>query len=297
MKAFVRILILLLVLAVGGYFVAEQVITMNLKKSLDEEIAELEDEVEITYDGFRFSLWQRDYIVKGVRIIPSKSQSLILIDRVKATCHDFDINLQTVRELEVLGSGVKFHTLAEDGSDSKPVLNGLGYDDPEFKLHLHYNFDPEVGAVTVNHLNLGNEEIGKLEFQLALTGIKGMETNTLNAENIMPSVMGLLSAITFNSAELFYEDSGFMPRYIKANAEKEGMTEEEWVEQTVKRIRSLEALKISDKILLPLEKFLRKPEKITIEAKPNLPVNSMTLIPQMMIGVSPMDIFGVRVKS
>lgn len=296
MKVFLRILATVLVLAIGGYFVAELVATQKFKQSLDEELVKLEKYAKIDYEHFRFRLLQRDYVLGDVTVRPKDSKSLILVDHVKATCQDFDINLKTVKDLQINVDGIRFHEFVEgQEGETSPVLNGLGYEDPKFNLNLDYGYDPATRVVNVRHLNLGNDEIGKVEFQLQLSGIQSIDSNSLTAKDVIPQLTGLLSAMTFNSGELYYDDEGFAPRLIESHAELAGMTREEYVEMLVGRLKMLKLLKLSDQVILALENFLKEPDTIRIVAKPPVPVNSMILMGGVMVGMSPMDIFGIRV--
>ncbi len=297
MKIALRILgIVVLVLGLG-YLAVEWFANRHFQQSLDEELAEIEDQVAVEYDGFRFRLWQRDYLIRNLRAEPEFFPGLILVDQVRVTCKDYDINLQTVRDLQVNVNGVRFHRWDEETGESYSMFRRLGYEDPRLEMNLDYAFDPETRLLTMRHLNLGHEQIGKMELQLQLQGLQMVEVDQWSSTESLAQITSLLSSLTLHSAEVHYQDMGYMPRVIQTGAENAGMSEEAYIEQLITRSKLLRYARVPPSMIEVLEEFLRDPDKIRIVADPPAPVNSMVLAGGMILGASPADIFGLQIRN
>ncbi len=295
MKWFFRVVGGLILVGGLAYLAVDYVVNLKMRENLDEEIAELSDRLEVTYDYFRYNLLTGKGRATGLMAAPVDSKMRVVMDELIVHEVKRDATGQVATRLRLEGKGIRLQEKDEFGK-YQPGIRSLGYDDPEMKLDFGFKYEPEEEHLVVDTLRLTGESMGALDFTSELSGVQRLNPEALQSGNIVQRMVAL-GGLKFHGAEIVYEDAGLVERILDQQAEKAGVTREQLVDGITTAMRGFAAVRLPESLVEPVETFLQSPERICVAAKPSKPVGKEQLGLTLLLRGNVLSLFGVEVTN
>ncbi|RWX75824.1 hypothetical protein EPK99_19275 [Neorhizobium lilium] len=194
---------------------------------------------------------------------------------------DFDLNLK----------GMKADLSVIDDPQTKEAVTALGLTSLDGKMTVSGNWTQNDGTVDIKEYSLDFAKVGRLNLAVSLSGYtldfirsaqetaKAMEANpdkqeAQQAANL--AMLGLMQRLTFNSAQIRFEDDGITKRALDYAGKKQGTTGEQMA-QMVKAMTPLMLAQynipeLQNMLSSAVNTFLDKPGALTVDAEPANPV-------------------------
>ncbi|MDK9696593.1 MAG: hypothetical protein OEL76_09390 [Siculibacillus sp.] len=182
-------------------------------------------------------------------------------------------------------------------------LAELGYS----KLSLDASFggawDDKAGRVTIDQLSISGAEAGGLKLSFVLGGITPEVVDALKkAEKDQAKQLEILQGVTVERMSLRYEDASLTKRVIAAQAKKQGIPEQAFVQQlgaiVPMMVTAIGNKDFEAKISAAASAFLKAPKSITVSAKPAKPTPVAEIMgAAMMAPQSLPTVLGADVKA
>lgn len=197
----------------------------------------------------------------------------------------------TVREDE---SGVDYswdvHGLKMDLTNTpdpktKDAIEKLNLQQVEGDVSLKSSWDQAKGTSTLENFTLDLKDVGKLNIAMSISGltldlIKQLEEASkaagANKDAAGLQFMGLMQQLTFDSAQIRFDDASITKRALDYAGQQQGVTGEQ-LAQSLKAMAPLMMAQLNlpdlqNAVSAALTAFLDNPKSLTISAKPAAPV-------------------------
>ena len=197
----------------------------------------------------------------------------------------------TVREDE---SGVDYswdvHGLKMDLTNApdpktKDAIEKLNLQQVEGDVSLKSSWDQAKGTSTLENFTLDLKDVGKLNIAMSISGltldlIKQLEEASkaagANKDAAGLQFMGLMQQLTFDSAQIRFDDASITKRALDYAGQQQGVTGEQ-LAQSLKAMAPLMMAQLNlpdlqNAVSAALTAFLDNPKSLTISAKPAAPV-------------------------
>lgn len=152
----------------------------------------------------------------------------------------------------------------------------LGYDRVTLDVTWDVGRDPQSDIVTVSDFTIGMAGGGRLAF----TGEVGNVPAPAALGTADPAAVA--AGLTVRSLMLRYEDQSLVGRILDAQAKRQGVSREQYVQQLGAALpfllNALGNPQFQDQIATALGSFLSEPESLTIRAEPEKPISGAQLL-------------------
>lgn len=288
MNRIVGIGVAVLILVGTGYLATEFVVNSRIKKEIDAEIERYSEEADVTYGNFRYDLASSSARMSEFRIEGKKDQKgTVTVDEM--IIDDFKPQEEGESFPSLLDFTARGIQLSEEvNAELSEELKELGYEEPpRMDAEIDYEYNLETKQLDLHKATLMGNEMGQLSLSLSLLNFtpppipaEGEEVNPLQ-------LMAVLSAISIQSCEISFQDSGVTNRFLDRGAEAAGITREEFVTQIIADLRkgmNADASTLNRQALSAVEQFLDDPDQLTISIKPTAPISVASLVAAKFLG-------------
>ena len=179
----------------------------------------------------------------------------------------------------------------------------LGYTSLTLDAALVGAWDDKTGRVTIDQVSISGAELGSLKLAIALGGFTPEVVEALKkAEKDQAKQMELLQGITVEKLSLRYDDASLAKRLISAQAKKQGLPEEAFVQQigaiVPMMVSAIGNKDFEAKIAKAVSLFLKTPKSLTVSATPAQPTPVAAIMgAAMMAPQSLPTVLGADVKA
>lgn len=277
---------------------------------------------DLDYTKDNVAVTASDLSVSGIRIPADPNgntlDALLLFDEANAGPLEVKVNGESTltiasskmtTELADDESSMKFEMHVEDikgdlrttkDAASRQVAEDLGLDDIDGNVTMLANWDLEPGTFAVEKFAIDFANIGRLDMAFSVSGytldflqstnefVKVLEAGDTPEEaerSADDMVFDLLQQLSFNSAQIRFDDAGITRNALDVMAKKEGKTGDEMA-QMIKVIAPMMLAQFSipdlQKSSEALNAYLDDPGSLTISAKPQSPVLFSTIMDAAM---------------
>ncbi len=231
--------------------------------------------------------------------VTDENDKKIPIDTITVTAADFVAGVP-----RRVGFDMKGLVVPVDPADAemKDVAE-LGYKELAIDASFSGSWDDKTGRVVIDQMAVTGADIGGLKLTFALGGFtpEVME-GFKKAENDQAKQMELLQGVTVERLSLRYEDASLAKRMIDAQAKKQGVPADAFVQQINAIVpMMLSAIGNKDfekKIAAAAGTFLKAPKSLTVSASPAKPLPVSEIMgAAMMAPQSLPTVLGAEVKA
>lgn len=182
-------------------------------------------------------------------------------------------------------SGLKMDLSASPDPKTKEAVEKLGLQQVEGDVSLKSSWDQAKGTSTLENFTLDFKNVGKLNIAMSISGltldlIKQLEEASKEASANKDAAglqfMGLIQQLTFDSAQIRFEDASITKRALDYAGQQQGVTGEQ-LAQSLKAMAPLMMAQLNlpdlqNAVSTAVTAFLDDPKSFTITAKPTAPV-------------------------
>ena len=269
------------------------------------------DDIEVTEDGKAFSL--KDIEITGINV-PEVSDftspdNMLLFERAGTGPMTVSENGRTILTVDSMEGT---YTVAEDGAsldmgggvygiavdvdaiddvEARKTFNDLGYDKISGEISFGGNWQIEEGRIAIDEYGFAFDDVGSLNMALDFSGYTPafiqslVEAQKAAAENpdkqageqaLGLAMLGLMQQLSFNGAEIHFEDNSITSRALEYAGKQQGMDGAQMA-QAVKGMAPLMLSQIGipalqQQISEALNVFIDNPGTFTVSAFPDNPV-------------------------
>ncbi|NDV86950.1 hypothetical protein GTW51_09565 [Aurantimonas aggregata] len=198
-------------------------------------------------------------------------------------------------------------TAANDDAESAATMRDLGYATLGGNIAGTATWNPTTGLLELDPFDIDLTDAGSLSFTYAISGYtpafieslkqiqQQMEANPDNQSAAGMAMMGLVSQLFLNSADLVFVDDSLTDKLLDYYAEKNGETREQLIGRLTGMLPGmlsyLQNPTFQEEVIAAVTTFLNDPQSLSIAIAPNAPVPATQLIgaamgaPQTLPGV------------
>ncbi|TWF56745.1 hypothetical protein [Neorhizobium alkalisoli] len=214
-------------------------------------------------------------------------------------------------------TGIKADLSIVDDAQSKEAINALGLTSLDGKITMKGSWTQNDGTVDVEEYAIDFDKVGSLNLAFSLSGYtidfiksaqetaKAMEANANKEEAQQAAnlaMLGLMQRLTFNSAQIRFEDDGITTKAL----DYAGKTQNTTGPQMAQMIKAMTPLvlaqynvpELQNMLSQAVNSFLDKPESFTVDAEPKNPVPFPMLMGAAMGAPNTLpQVLGVKVSA
>ena len=203
----------------------------------------------------------------GLEVGPSDKNYRVTVDRVSVEMSDVVGGEPQASRGAVERIVVPAEAFAE--SDFKPEM--LGYDDIVLGVTWDGARDPAAKTMTISDFTVSMENGGTLYLTAELGNLP--DPTAVQSENRAAAA----SELVVHSATVRYEDDSLAEKILDMQAEKQGVTREQYAQQITGALPFLLAAlnnpQFQNQVSTALGAFLQNPESLTVRVAPETPIN------------------------
>ena len=200
-----------------------------------------------------------------------------------------------------------FVAASRDSPESAATARELGYETLAGNISGTATWNPETGLLQLDPFDIELDDAGNLSFTYALSGYtpafieslsqlqQQMAANPEGQSAAGMAMMGLVSQLYLNAADLVFIDDSLTDKLIDYYAEENGQTREELIEGLVGMLPGmlsyLQNPTFQEEVISAVTTFLNDPQSLSITIEPTAPVPATQVIgaamgaPQTLPGV------------
>lgn len=218
---------------------------------------------------------------KGKEVFSLESTEANLARQENDTGFDFDAT----------ASGIKADLSSVEDAKTKEAIEKLGLTTIDGALTMKGSWEVESGNVALEEYALDFKNVGRLNFALDISGytlafVKSMQ-EAMKAAEANPNkeeanqamglaMMGLMQQLTFNSAEIRFDDASITKKALDYAGSQQGVTGEQMA-QSLKGLvpimmAQLNVPELQNQVSAAVNAYLDGPKSLTISAAPEKPV-------------------------
>ncbi|MEX6505233.1 hypothetical protein [Jiella sp. M17.18] len=198
----------------------------------------------------------------------------------------------------VLASDIDFGTFKANFANGDPEtakrMHDLGYDTVSGTIGGSASWDPQKGLLGLDPFEIDIENAGDLSFSYAMSGYtpafiksmqdmqKQMAASPEGKQAAGMAMMGLMSQLSLNSADLVYSDDSLADKLLTYYAQQNGMTKEQLIQQLTGMLPPLLSYlqnpDFQQEVTNAVTTFLKDPQSLSISIEPDKPVPAMQIM-------------------
>ncbi|MDO1581755.1 hypothetical protein [Rhizobium oryzicola] len=198
---------------------------------------------------------------------------------------------------DVAVNGVKADLSSVNDAQAKETIDSLGLTQIDGTITMKGSWEIEPGTIDLEEYAFDFKNVGRLNLALSLSGytldfIKSVQETARATENTADpeaakqaaglAMLGLLQQLTFNSAEISFEDQGITKRGLDYAGKKQNVSGKQMA-MMVKgmaplMLAQLNMPKLQNSVSAAINTFIDNPRSLTISAEPQNPIPLPMLI-------------------
>ncbi|MBW6420482.1 hypothetical protein KX729_03440 [Rhizobium sp. XQZ8] len=207
------------------------------------------------------------------------------IDSSDATLEVADDNSSI--DFDVKMNGIKGDLTLVDEPEAKDTIQQLGLTSIDGKVSMQGSWELKDGTLDIEEYAFDFAKVGKLNIALSISGytldfIKSLNetTKTMAADPNNQeaqqaaglAMLGLMQRLTFNSAEIRFDDAGITKKGLEYAAKKQNTTADQLTQMlkgmTPMMLAQLNVPELQNMVATAVNTYLDKPGSMTISAEP-----------------------------
>ncbi|WP_104665767.1 hypothetical protein [Ensifer adhaerens] len=194
-------------------------------------------------------------------------------------------------DFDATASGIKADLSSVEDAKTKEAIEKLGLTTIDGALTMKGSWEVESGNVALEEYALDFKNVGRLNFALDISGytlafVKSMQ-EAMKAAEANPNkeeanqamglaMMGLMQQLTFNSAEIRFDDASITKKALDYAGSQQGVSGEQMA-QSLKGLvpimmAQLNVPELQNQVSAAVNAYLDGPKSLTISAAPEKPV-------------------------
>lgn len=282
-----------------GGFSADAITATEVEVSSDDSTVTVGSLKVSGYVGGKASNQRFDRLEASDIEVTDENDKKVPIDTVTITAADFVNDVPRRVAFDMKGLVVP---VDPEDAQMKDVAE-LGYKEIALDAGFSGSWDDKTGRVVIDQMAITGADIGGLKLTFALGGFTPEVVEAFKkAENDQAKQMELLQGITVERLSLRYDDASLTKRVIDAQAKKQGVPADAFVQQIGAIMpMMLSAIGNKDfekKIAGAVSAFLKAPKSLTVSASPSKPLPVSEIMgAAMMAPQSLPTVLGADVKA
>jgi len=203
-----------------------------------------------------------------------------------------------------------------EDSKARETVEALGLTSINGNMAMSGNWEAANGMINIDEYALDLDNVGRLAFAFSISGYtmdfiraaqeagKSMETNASqeSREAAGLAMLGLMQRLTFNSAQISFDDDGITGRALDYTGKQQGMSGEQMA-QMVKAMAPLMLAQynvpaLQNMVSEAVNTFIDNPGNLVITAEPSKPVPFPMIMGAAMGAPTTLpEVLGVTVKA
>lgn len=175
-----------------------------------------------------------------------------------------------------------------DSPEATQAIRDVGYETISGSLNGSANWEPESGLLELDPFLLSVEDAGELSFTYAISGYttafadslsqlqEQMASNPDNQQATGMAVMGLISQLSLNSADITFTDESLTGKLLDYYAKENGQSREELVQNLTAMLPAvlgyLQNPEFQEEVTGAVTTFLNDPQALSITIAPENPI-------------------------
>ncbi|TDK37057.1 hypothetical protein E2F50_09155 [Rhizobium deserti] len=258
-------------------------------------------------------LYDEAHVGKVVATVEGKQA--FSIDDVNMTSEVADDNASVGFDVKV--NGIKADLSMIEDPAAKDSLQQLNLTNVDGKISMVGNWELGSGTIAVEEYALDFANVGKLDMAFSLSGYtldfvrsanetaKAMEANANKEEAQQAAnlaMLGLLQRLTFNSAQIRFDDAGITKRALDYAGKQQGTSGEQMAQMlkamTPMVLSQYNIPELQNMLSAAVNTYLDKPENLTFTAQPEKGVPFPMIMGAAMGAPNTLPtVLGVKVKA
>jgi len=187
---------------------------------------------------------------------------------------------------------------ANGDPEAAKTMHDIGYDTLTGTVGGSASWNPDTGVLNLDPFEIDVENAGDLSFSYAMSGYtpafvksvqqvqEQMASSPDGKEAAGMAMMGLMSQLSLNSAELVYTDDSLTDKLLTYFAQQNGQTREQMVQMLTGMmpvfLAYLQNPDFQQEVSDALTTFLKDPQSLSISIEPDSPVPAMQIMGAVM---------------
>ncbi|MEF0939235.1 hypothetical protein [Rhizobium sp. BR 362] len=214
-------------------------------------------------------------------------------------------------------NGVKADLSKVDDPQTKEAISQLNLQQLNGKIAMKGSWEMAPGKIDITEYSFDFKDVGKLNIALSLSGytpafakslqeaLKTVQSNP-NQQDAQQSaglaMLGLLQQLTFNSAEIRFDDSSITSRALEFAGKQQGVSGKQLADtlkaMTPIMMAQLNIPELQNAVSAAVSAYLDNPKSLTVKASPDKPVPLPMIIGAAMGAPSSIpQVIGLKVSS
>ncbi|MCD6223338.1 MAG: hypothetical protein J7J73_00335 [Deltaproteobacteria bacterium] len=279
---FILVIILLLVV---GFVVANHVATTKAKEQVNNYIYKNKLEKTVSYKEVKASVFPKHISIKNVSI--STEEKIIYINEILVR------SLDTKNDIPLYGD-IEIKHISSPGSEefteTEKKLKELGYDSLKLNLRMKFNNNKATKTQNIDYVTtIENAFKAGFVFKLGNIDFKKMKEmqnyfkekfNDVSPDELLSFSQNFMS-VSISYCEFYFKNEGLIDKIMEKEARDKGISEEKIKENMCKildmQITSAKMHKQRE-FFEAIKKFIKKPRKISVKISPSKPVEIQEII-------------------
>jgi hypothetical protein len=258
-------------------------------------------------------LYDEAHIGKVAGVVDGKPA--FSIDGADVTLEVADDNSSVDFDMKM--NGIKADLSLADDPEAKETIQQLGLTTIDGKASMEGSWAPEDGTLDITDYSFDFAKVGKLNVTFSISGytldfIKSLNetTKTMAADPNNQeaqqaaglAMLGLLQRLTFNSAEIRFDDAGITKKGLEFAAKKQNTTADQLTQMlkgmTPMMLAQFNVPELQNMVTTAVNTYLDKPGNLTITAEPKEGVPFPMIMGAAMGAPNTLPtVLGVKVKA
>ncbi|MBB3608996.1 hypothetical protein [Rhizobium sp. BK602] len=243
----------------------------------------------------------------GTQVFGIANADMTMTKRADNSGYDFDAQV----------NDVKADLSKVDDPKSKEAISQLDLQQLNGKIAMKGSWELGPGKIDITEYSLDFKDIGKLNFALSFSGytpafVKSLQS-TLKTVRSNPNqqdaqqaagiaMLGLLQQLTFNSAQIRFDDASITSRALEFAGKQQGVSGKQLADtlkaMTPIMLAQLNIPELQNAVSAAVSSYLDNPKSLTINASPDKPVPLPMIIGAAMGAPNSIpQVIGLKVSS